>query len=576
MPVTTPPDAALAEFLGATTRHTRRIEIYEADGVTRWAGDTVSRLKDGTVGVDYTRDERRSLDLTLDNSDDGLVNAPGQFWYDKIIKAFRGVQINQSTRLPKVLVISDNTTAPHATAFRAALVALGFGDVRINVLASVYSVDVAPYDIIVSLGGTDSKGGLLNTAYQAGKSVFVVREASEQFFDAMFGTTWAGSTLTSATGGTIAPISISHPLTMGWTGFTRTANAGVSYKSPQTTTANITGIAFNTGSTGTYAITSSIDTAPGRFVGVHFRLTSGQYTDPQFMNFMLTAFNWLNPVVPLMSWETQVGEFMIDRIVQPNRPRELQITCRDYTKKCMLSKFAMATQFAAGQTLEALIAAISGNAGIVKKILPVTGIIVGQVFAFDRGTSRWDAMKQMCTAYNYEIYFDATGYLVIRPFRDPTTTPPVLYIETGKQGQVASYSKSTSDTSLFNHILVSGESSDSTTVPVYAEAINTDPNSNTSVAKIGDRYFEYTSAFITTTAQAQALANTYLSIYSLEEFELDFETLLLPWLEVGDIIGWIDPNPAPGDPSTFLLSSLNFPLGLGTMSSVAKRTTIVS
>ena len=41
MPVTIPPVEALEKFLGPTTRHTRRVEIYEADGETRWEKDTV-------------------------------------------------------------------------------------------------------------------------------------------------------------------------------------------------------------------------------------------------------------------------------------------------------------------------------------------------------------------------------------------------------------------------------------------------------------------------------------------------------------------------------------------------------
>ena len=136
MPATTPPAVALAKFLAPTTRHTRRVEIYEADAVTRWAGDTVSRLKDGSVSVDYTRDERRSLDLKLDNSDGGLVNAPGSFWYDKIIKAFRGVIVDEKPKLPKVIILGDSTTSAEAPLMRTALVGLGYGDVRINTAAA--------------------------------------------------------------------------------------------------------------------------------------------------------------------------------------------------------------------------------------------------------------------------------------------------------------------------------------------------------------------------------------------------------------------------------------------------------
>jgi hypothetical protein len=73
------------------TRLDARVEIYEQDGTTRWAYDKVRRAVEGSISVDYSRDERRTLDLVLDNSDNVLVNAPGYFWYDKVIKVFKRV-----------------------------------------------------------------------------------------------------------------------------------------------------------------------------------------------------------------------------------------------------------------------------------------------------------------------------------------------------------------------------------------------------------------------------------------------------------------------------------------------------
>jgi hypothetical protein len=998
MPVSVPPPEVLKEFTGATTRHTRRVEIYESDGTTRWVKDTVGRLKDGSISVDYSRDERRGLDLTLSNDDGVLINAPGEFWYDKIIKVFRGVTVNQAMRLPKIMIAGDSTTTPWGPDLRAALASMGFGDVQINVTASTYAADLANYDIIVMLGA-QGKGALMQAAYNAGKSVFVFREGAKEFYDAILGGTWTGSTvrgntierrrnffnnpsaatatdwgnvagttgvvaatipttggyvgttfyratwttantvatgagiyvstpdivdqyglggaaatagktftasmwvrssvaqvvtpniewktaggasvistttgaaftlpantwtrvwvtgvapattarmtLTVYTGGTgsavmpinstldgdaalievsptlndyfdgtnaatktqtfswvgtanasasimtsgfterrrnqipmggatvlsggtgyswnpwagtggvgttstvaaawaasgkatritwttattavsgdngvqftgtllpntkytasitvvsskaqrlainvgnfaipggasgsgtgtiqsssaqqvvaagtpttftitfttgantvtaklfvgaatgtggvnwaindyldasnaimelgatvgaffdgttadadpmvyewlgaantsqpvqrqidpgqIGPRSISggDPRTNGWKNFPVIENYDA-FKVPTSATGNgVFGIALHPGLTDGYDISAGTNSVGGKFVAVHFPLTSPQYADGFFRQFLWVAVTWLNPVTPLKTWEVQIGEFMIDRINESHFPFEMKVTGRDYTKKCIMSKFPQATMFEAGQTLEGLISNIAANAGITKMLLPATGITIGQPFTFDRGSSRWDAMKQIATAYNYEIFFDASGYLVIRPFRDPTTTAPVVWINTGANGVVASYTKSTSDASLFNHILVTGENSDQTTLNVYAEAINTNPASPTRVAKIGDRYWEYSSSLITTTQQAQDLATTYLRIHSLEEFELDFETLIMPWLEVGDILGWIDPNPAPGDPRTFLLSSITLPLKLGPMSGVGKRVLIV-
>jgi hypothetical protein len=185
-------------------------------------------------------------------------------------------------------------------------------------------------------------------------------------------------------------------------------------------------------------------------------------------------------------------------------------------------------------------------------------------------------MKEIATAYNYELYFDAQGYLVMRQFQDPATSAPSIIIHTGPDGQLVSFEKSTSDSRLYNHVVVTGESSDSAVIPVSAEAINTDPLSPTNITELGDRVYEYSSSFITTTIQAQDVADRFLAVHGLEEFEINFESLMLPWLEVGDVIRFVDPNPAPGDPTTFLLSNLSFPLSLEPMSASGRRITIVS
>jgi hypothetical protein len=571
----TPPQAAINEFLGATTRHTRRIEIYEQDGVTRWVGDTVGRLKDGGVTVDYGRDERRAFDMTLANDDDGLVCAPGQFWYDKVIKVFRGVQINQKTRSPKFLILSDSTTDPHAVAFRSALAWLGYGDVQVNPLASNYDLHVAPYDVIVALGGSTDQSALLAKALHNRKSVIAVRLSAQQLMDNLFTTSWA-KTSVSASGATITPLSAPDARTLGWNAFAPDALA-TNYNAPNEASlpAGMFGIGYATSAFLSYGLSSWTSDEGGKALFIHYPLNATQYAQQDFNNMLRSTIGWLNPVVPIALWETQIGEFMIDRISQSNFPHDVKITGRDYTKKCMLSKYTSATQFEAGQTLDGLIGVIATAAGVTKKMLPITNVTIAQSFLFERNTSRWDAMKAIATAYNYEIFFNAQGFLVIRPFRDPTTSAPVIWLETGVEGQVATWTKSTSDASLFNHVNIIGESSDQSIPNVSAQAINNDPNSSTSVAELGDRYWEYSSPMITTTAQAQALADSYLAIHSLEEFDLEFETLFMPWLEAGDILGWIDPDPNPGDPKTFLLSSLTLPLSLSPMSGVGKRVLIV-
>lgn len=1007
MPTTTPPEVALREFLNSSTRHIRRCEIYEADGITRWSKDTEVRLKEGTVSVDANRDERRTVELLLNNSDGVLVNAPQEFWYDKIIKVFRGVQINQPPRDPRILIISDKTgEGTLASSFRDALVTSGFGDVLVNTTAYEWS-DVLNFDIIVALGGAvESQVDVLAFAYRNGKSVYVQDVDSKKFITELVPTAssffqssqriapvagsphpaskawqawntmlpftrknfarnprfagapvgdnvpsaasyikgtgedgvtmtsdapsqvllrtnylvnpsfevdaagWSGfqcsisrsgttrpervgsfsgavSVTDSPTGssyvatasaagapvvegqwaavsllasrstgatharlsmqfvdsanvaistvhgpitalrgsnfdrfvtagqapanaarvrllfyvcgnasggaapngntlidagmmvvgpseadvrdgasvyfdGSIGPVDIpgdvryvhgwtstahnsysTRSLTItpggkgpngvssfarrvvtkakesgssGWQGVnasyrgllsgvkdeSATVSVWLRYVGPTPIRVRLRAILYATGGTvgpgqtdttfvdlpsgawirlamtqkaladfetmgwWTYLIggtppaqdqtlpagsvldisavlmektpdlldyfdpfipddwytavwdgavnaststlvmkageafdpneipnstsLSNVDGAEqysrilalqepirgGRAIVASIPFDFNQYDVPQVVNMLASFFAWLNTVRPLLSWECQVGEFMIDRISEKHFPHDVSLTGRDYTKKCMSSKFLYATQFASGMALESIVASIAGAAGITKRSLPVTGVVVGREFFFDRGVSRWEAMKEIAGAYDYEIFFDATGFLILRPYSDPVSTSPVLMLKTGREGQLASFEKSTSDSRIYNVVLVTGESSDTATPPVYAVARNDDPNSPTSTVNIGERVYEYSSSFIETTEQAQQVANSFLAVHALEEFELNFSSLMLPWLEAGDIIGFQDPSPAPGDPNTFLLSNFNIPLGLGPMDGGARRVTNVS
>lgn len=273
-------------------------------------------------------------------------------------------------------------------------------------------------------------------------------------------------------------------------------------------------------------------------------------------------------------WLAQLGEFLIDKIAEDNFPPKLAVTGRDYTKRLITSKFPAATTFVKGSPLEETIRTIALNGGITKFSFPTTDKVLGKDFTFDRGYQRNKACSDLASAYGYEIFFDPQGYYTLREFQDPVTSPVIWTFKTGTpDGNLAKFTKSTDDTRIYNHVVVSGGASDQ--VPVWAEARNTNPDSPTNIDQLGDRVYEYSSTFITTTAQAQDVADKFLAVHALESFEVALESLVFPWLDVNEIVEFMDPSPAPGDPTRFLLTDLSIPITLGTMSGTAKRVTIV-
>ena len=566
-----PPQEAIDAFIAGTTQHTKRLEFYERDAETRWMPDYEPQLEAGSINGDHGRDERRTIEVTLNNSDGKFISSPGGLWYDKIIKAYAGVRIPNPKKIPRIAIMVPAGYS-NAQVLRECMTAIGFGEARLFDPDATMA-QLREYDIIGAVA-TEAASTInkLNALYEESRPVFTVGQTSKALFAPAVGAAVATTVLMGSDDPIINPPGFAHPAGQGWSAFL------LEYLDTDYTlsTLNLSGIPGFTvlSSAGNASLFAAKEDTllKKKWAMISLQADEELLEMDEFRAMLKSALNWINPITPLYHWETQVGEFMIDRISEPHFPPIIKITGRDYAKKCMNSKYAYATQFDAGQSLEQLIATIAGAAGITKRILPVTGQTVSRDFFFDRGTTRWAAMKEIATSYNYELYFDAQGYLVMSRLADPATDEPDFTFKTGgPHGTLVSYEKSSTDTRLYNVIVVSGESSDATVLPVYAIARNDDPNSPTSTLAVGERVFEYTSGFIETAQQAQEIADTYLSIYAMEEYDLSLSSLVLPWLEVGRTVRFVDPNPAPDDPDTFLLSSLTYPLGLEEMSGNAKR-----
>lgn len=276
-----------------------------------------------------------------------------------------------------------------------------------------------------------------------------------------------------------------------------------------------------------------------------------------------------------VDWYTQVGEFRIDNISSDNFPGSLvHVSGRDYVSMLTNAKFRYSTKFISSQTLEEVVQAIAFAAGIRNFDLPVTGIVLDLDVIFERETVRWTAIKNLCTAKGYDVYFRPDGYMTMTEFVDPTTTPSVYTFATGDEGVVVKYNKTATNARAKNVIVVSGESTD--TIPVTYIAENHVIGSPTSVEEIGERTDFITSPLIETDLQAQDLADKILAVSSLEEYTITFESLVLPWLDVGVIVDIPSISEAsPHYTSKYLLSTLTIPLGLSGMASTGKRVVLV-
>lgn len=597
-----PPMADVVDAINApVTSVSRRVEIYEADGATPWRpDDTVGTLLDGSISVDSTRDERRSLDLTLDNSSGVLKRDPQNgFWYDKIIKIFRGIEYSVTSRYtdmikaeaPALYVRMDgNAVSQDLSAYAMHMRRVGFPVLVQPLLRSPDArtssrfTDVSTYFItenlsaghpattssvwtfeawVRPLGTSTSWGGQIfgRNAIDAG----AIRISSSGYFQVIVrdsdGILVASQSPTPYVSGRVYYISATSDgaflklyvngdlvSNVSWSGHQQSTNTG-----------------FSAGG----------DTTGAR----EFRgdMSSCVYYDRalslnEIKQHYITGIGRAND---RLAWEAQVGEFMIDKIDEPRFPSQVKITARDYTKRCLNAKLSTAMTFDRDTPIETLVRAMAANAGIGRFILPQTGLSVGDGADFDQGTERWSVMSKICAANAYELFFNSEGYLTLRKQLDPSTSPSSLTLKTGAKGNLVDWTKSSVDTEVYNRVICVSSGSDSI-LPFYGEAVNNNPISPTGIPRLGERTWIYSSAFFTSNDQCAQTARQFLSVKGLESFNIDFSSLVFPWMEAGEIVDFLDPAAADYDPTRFLLSSFSIPLKLGAMSGSAKRVIIVN
>jgi hypothetical protein len=291
------------------------------------------------------------------------------------------------------------------------------------------------------------------------------------------------------------------------------------------------------------------------------------------------AIQYMRNIVPIKTWEAQLGEFYIDALSEANFPNEIKITARDATKKMMLSKLSRTSSFAVGTSLKDFVIGQASLSGIptAKMRLNIGSEILTSEMSFDKGTSRWDMVKSALESFNYERFFDGQGNFIVRQYLDPTTSPTTISFRTGPEGNLVSFERATNDSRIFNHVIVNATPSDSASnpLPYFGEAINEDPASPTRVQRLGDRVLPIDADWLSSDDECYFLAQQRLQITSLESYEMSFSSIYYPWLECGEIIEIVDPDAQTFEPVRFLMDSIDYGLGLDPMGATGKRVTFV-
>ena len=577
-PESAPPPEVVDVLERGLVEIVRRVELYEADGSTRWnpnaPDDELVRLIEGAVTVDYNSDERRKLDLSLDNIDQKLrPNSNGGLWYDKVIKPYYGVVYSSAdVYSPLAIIEAPNSDSTQAARVSHYLAAMGF-DTN-DIMLGQYDLSVLKnYSHIVSIKKDTpiDRPDILRVLYDQGKTIVTVGVGSDSTEIPLYSADIASG---GAVSWGINPVTTDTPTTGAFASETAT---------PTATGRAVTGTAFGATALAAWSVgaTPTIGAAimrngnGGFWIDIHLPNLDGI----EARRLLGAALSYAKNITPTKTWETQLGTFYIDRIDTQNFPDTVKITARDGVKKMIQSKLTRTSTFVAGTSLRDLVAGQAALSGIptANFKLDIGGETLSSDMSFNAGTSRWDIVKGALDSFGYERFFDAFGNFVVRKFLDPSTAPVIQTFGTGPDGTLVTYQKSVNDSRIYNHVIVTAPASDGDPNPIgyFGEAQVTDPASPTHRDRIGDRVLPIEAPWISSDIEAQELAQTRLQVTALESYELNFSSIYYPWLEAGEIVRIIDPDALATEPDRFLMDTISYPLSLGPMSATGKRVTFV-
>jgi hypothetical protein len=570
--IVVPPFSVIEAIESGNGTITRRIEIFESDGVTPWypASDetTIERLIDGGVSVDATRPERRTLDLTLKNDDNLLRPNPNSgFWYDKIIACYRGIKYAVSFTSPKITIVEQKATYG-SQKMQLALSSLGFTRTFIDLSAANWTD--ADSDILVSYteDQASAKVSLLQGQYLSGRGVLTFSTGNTPTQVPLIA---AGAASGSVAWG-ITPVSTDTPFAGGFASGAVPPNAAGYRVSGAAVGATVVAVWATGGGGSTITGIVATNEAGGRWVDLH--IPNPDSTSAK--QILSTAIQWLSDYQADGEWETQIGEFCIDQLNDQNFPYHIKVSARDYMKRMMQSKLTQDETFVSGTSVSDMIVALARNSGITNQInVPGSTRVLTSDLAYTRGTARADIAIAAANGIGQQLYFDMFGHLTMEPLPDPTLDPTLQTFKTGPDGNLVRLDRSTNDSNLFNHVVVFG-SPDGNQLPYFGEAMNTDPSSPTRIARIGDRLadpMEFDT--VNSDLEAEDLAFKFLRVSALETYELGWDAICYPHLDANIVTKNIDPKAYDFEPDKYLMDTLNIPLTLGPMSATGKRITIV-
>lgn len=187
--------------------------------------------------------------------------------------------------------------------------------------------------------------------------------------------------------------------------------------------------------------------------------------------------------------------------------------------------------FTSGTLVRDIVKTVAGWFGETKLILAVGLGTLGADFTFEEGSTAEQLLNTLVSSFNAEWFYNPDGYLVARKRTDPETRPVRFAMDAAHDPLYISSTTSVDDDNYYNKCTVVGGKTDT---PIYRATVSNADAIAAAGGRIVQRYFTYDAAV--TQDQVTALATYYLSNGVLLPRQLKLDSLVIPDLEIGDII----------------------------------------
>ena len=182
------------------------------------------------------------------------------------------------------------------------------------------------------------------------------------------------------------------------------------------------------------------------------------------------------------------------------------------------------------------------------------------------GSFMGDIITELATTFRADVYYDNDGHFCFKRsmLGDENMKAPVVWNFTDLDGEYLNSNLSYNFTDVINTVYVVGDNPNGRIAPT-AFRQNTNAASPTNVKKLGARSKLFTSSVIQTVREAEDYADYMLEYLCKLQQSISFTSTYMPHLDVNQAFTLTDKF-YHVEQQTFLMQSITYPLGLGTLS----------